>query len=119
MPGSVLIVDGDESLIQSLRGLITDPDIVLDGAAAAAEANSLLDQRPYCGMLLALTLRDGSGLDVLRHLAETHHDVPAVILVDRELSTRFDERQVKLLFAKPLEPRVAAAVVKGLCGVAA
>ena len=117
--GSVLIVDDDPSILESLRAALP-PDVDLAGAADADEANALLDQDRFCGLILDLVLQHSSGFDVLRHMKEKRMAIPTVVVTEKlpqYVQEMLDQDQVKLVFPKPVEPRLLAAVVLGLCGM--
>lgn len=118
--GAVLVVDDDLSLIDSLRLALVGHDIELVPALDAPNAIALLDQRRFCGLVLDLVLDHGSGLEVLRHLDEHDIDVPTIVVSGKlpsYLREMLDADRVKLVFPKPVEARLLATVVLGLCGM--
>ncbi|HYR27599.1 MAG TPA: response regulator [Thermoanaerobaculia bacterium] len=120
VPGSVLIVDDDPSVVEALRAVLP-ADVEVATAASADGAMALLDSRAFCGMVLDVVLEQGNGFDVLRHMERHQMTVPTVVVSTKlpaYLREMLDEKQVKMLFPKPIEPRLLAAVVLGLCGVA-
>jgi|SRR5215213_192173 len=119
MPGSVLIVDDDPAVIESLRRVLPS-EVDLHGAADAEEATALLSQHPFCGLVLDLILAQGNGFDVLRHMKSKELAIPTVVITAKlpaYVREMLDQDQVKLVFPKPIEPRLLAAVVLGLCGL--
>lgn len=117
--GSVLIVDDDPSIAESLRGVLP-PEVELDTAADAESAAAMLDGQRYCGLVLDLMLASGSGFDVLHHMKTNHIVIPTVVITQRlpsYVQEMLDQDQVKLVFPKPIEPRLLAAIVLGLCGI--
>lgn len=119
MASAVLIVDDDPSIVESLREVLP-AEVEVASAGDAATANSLLDQRTFCGLVLDVVLDGSNGLDVLHHMRERQIAIPTVIISSKlpvYLREMLDEEQVKLLFPKPVEPRLLAAVVLGLCGM--
>lgn len=121
MAGAVLVVDDDPSLAASLRAALASREVVLDSATDAATAIALLDRGGYCGVVLDLILPDGNGFDVLRHIERNAIGV-SIVVVSQKLPDyvreMLEEDQVKLVFPKPVDPRLLAAVVLGLCGIA-
>jgi DNA-binding NtrC family response regulator len=120
VPAAVLVVDDDPSLIQSLRGELTEHVVELVAAADAATAMQLVSERDFCGMVLDLVLEEGNGLDVLQHMTRMKLDVPTVVVTARLPSyvrDLLDAERVKLVFPKPVEPRLLAAIVLGMCGL--
>lgn len=119
MAGSVLIVDDDPSVVEALRRVLP-ADIEVASAADAATATALLDQRPFCGLVLDLILDTGTGFDVLRHMELKELSIPTVVITTKlpsYVQEMLNEQQVKLVFPKPIEPRLLAAIVLGLCGM--
>lgn len=119
VPGSVLIVDDDPAVVEALRRVLPK-DVEVASAPDAATANAMLDARAYCGLVLDLVLETGSGLDVLAHMASRHLTVPTVVISSKlpsYMREMLHEEQVKLVFPKPIEPRLLAAIVTGLCGM--
>ena len=117
--GSVLIVDDDPSVVEALRQVLPQ-DVEVASAADAATATAMLDARSYCGLVLDLVLETGSGLDVLRHMELRQMRIPTVVITSKlpsYLREMLHEDQVKLVFPKPIDPRLLAAIVTGLCGI--
>ncbi|HEX6099302.1 MAG TPA: response regulator [Thermoanaerobaculia bacterium] len=121
MAGAVLVVDDDVTLAQSLRETLASEDVTIEGATDAATACALLDERRFCGLILDLVLEDSNGFEVLRYLERTRIAIPTIVVTQklpsyvREMLT---EEQVKLVFPKPVDPRLLGAVVMGMCGIA-
>lgn len=119
VPGSVLIVDDDPAVVEALRRVLPK-DVEVASAADAATATAMLDARPYCGLVLDMVLEAGSGLDVLAHMESRRMVVPTVVISSKlpsYMREMLHEDQVKLVFPKPIEPRLLAAIVTGLCGM--
>jgi NtrC-family two-component system response regulator AlgB len=119
MPGSVLIVDDDRSVVESLRKVLP-PNVEVSSATNAAAANALLDRQEFSGLVLDVVLNDGNGFDVLHHMRTRRLIIPTVVVSGKlpsYLREMLNEEQVKLVFPKPVEPRLLAAVVLGLCGM--
>jgi DNA-binding response OmpR family regulator len=118
--GSVLIVDDDPAVVSALRTELAAYDVVVDEAEEPGGAAKLLSERQYCGMVLDLVLKDGSGFDVLHHLTRENLAVPTVVVTSRlpaYVREMLDSEQVKLVFPKPVDPRLLAAIVLGMCGI--
>jgi DNA-binding response OmpR family regulator len=120
MAGTILVVDDDEQFLDSIRAVLTTPDVTVDTATSAREACDKLDQGTFCGLVLDVVLGDGSGFDVLRHMDRTGRIIPTVVVTQKlplYVREMLDEDLVKMVFPKPIEPRLLAAVVFGLCGI--
>lgn len=120
MARSVLIVDDDPSIVQALRAELEAVNVSVESAADAPTACALLDEHRFCGLVLDVVLANSNGFDVLRHMDRTNANLPTVVITQKlpdYVRAMLDERQVKLVFPKPIEMRVLAAVVMGLCGV--
>ena len=120
MTRSVLIVDDDPHIVDSLRTELEARDVNVEAAGDARSACALLDERRFCGLVLDVVLADGNGFDVLRHMDRTGHSLPTVVITQKlpaYVREMLDEQHVKLVFPKPIEMRVLAAVILGLCGM--
>ena len=120
MAGTILVVDDDEQFLDSVRAVLTTPDVTVETAVTAAEACQKLDRGIFCGLVLDVVLGDGSGFDVLRHMEKTGKVIPTVVVTQKlplYVREMLDEDLVKMVFPKPIEPRLLAAVVFGLCGI--
>ena len=122
MNPTVLVVDDDPSLAEELRLALQSEPISLDLATDVPTAIRYLDEREYCGMVLDLVLeRSGSGFDVLRHVRERGGPLPTVVVSNKLPSyvrEMLDDQHVKLVFPKPVDPKLLASIVMGLCGIA-
>ena len=121
MAGTILIVEDDAAVVSSLREALADNDVTVDSAETAEQATALLDARPYCGLVLDLVLQTSSGFDVLHHISRTGLKVPTIVITGKlpeYVREMLDADNVKLVFPKPVEPRLLAAIVLGLCGIA-
>ena len=119
MAGTVLIVDDDPAIIETLRRVLP-PEVTLSSAASADDAAAMLDTNAYCGLVLDLVLLEGSGFDVLRHMKSKAMVIPTVVITERLPSyvrEMLDQDRVKLVLPKPVESRLLAAIVLGLCGM--
>lgn len=120
MPGKVLVVDDDPNVILTIREALAEHGVLVEGAGDAAGASRLLDTHTFCSLILDLVLDDSSGFDVLRELERRQLLLPTVVVSEKLPSyvrEMLSEDQVKLVFAKPVDSRLIAAVVLGLCGV--
>lgn len=119
MAASVLIVDDDPVVVRELRDAISK-HVNVESASDPVTASALLDQRSFCGLVLDLVLENGSGFDVLHHLSSKGMHVPTIVMTSRlptYVREMLDAEHVKLVFPKPVDPRLMAAVVLGLCGI--
>jgi DNA-binding response OmpR family regulator len=117
----VLIVDDDPSLAADLGVELAGHGVVVESALDAPSAINLLGQNRFCGLVLDLVLENGSGFDVLQHIAEQKMTVPTVVVTGKlpiYVREMLNAEHVKLVFPKPVEPRLLAAIVLGLCGIA-
>jgi DNA-binding response OmpR family regulator len=119
-PTSVLIVEDDIAVVNTLREALRPHNVVLEAAGDVMAANALLSERQFCGLVLDLVLERGSGFDVLHHISEQKLRVPTIVLTAKlpeYVREMLDAENVKLVFPKPMEPRLLATVVLALCGV--
>ena len=121
MAGVVLVVDDDLSFIDSLREALVPHDVEVAAAPDVASACALLDERPFCGLVLDIVLSEGTGFDVLRHIDRRGLTIATVVVTQKLPSyvrETLDEQHVKLVLPKPVELRLLVTVVLGLCGIA-
>jgi DNA-binding response OmpR family regulator len=120
MVAAALVVEDDPVLVSSLRAALTAHPVQLECVTTAASAISLLDAQPFCGLVLDLVLEEGSGFDVLRHLRTRGLSLPTLVITARLPSyvrEMLDEEQIKLVLPKPVDAKLLAALVLGLCGI--
>ena len=116
---SVLIVEDDPEVIRALRGAIAGQPIDLEDASTSQAAVRILGQKRFCGIVLDLVLDGGTGFEVLNYLREHQLHVPVVVITQKlpaYVREMLSEELVKLVLPKPVEPRLLATIVMGLCG---
>jgi CheY-like chemotaxis protein len=117
---STLVVDDDATIASALRTALGNHKVSVTIAPDAATAKQLLGKEQFCGIVLDLMLEGSNGRDVLDYMAAEHMNIPTVVVSRRlppSVRESLDEDQVKLCFAKPIEPRLLATIVLSLCGV--
>jgi DNA-binding response OmpR family regulator len=118
----VLVVDDDVTIAEELRRELVAHQVAVEAAIDAPSAIAALDAKPFCGMILDLVLENGSGFDVLEHIAKNKLQVPIVVLTGKlpaYVREMLNAEHVKLVIPKPVEPHLLASIVLGLCGVSA
>lgn len=118
---ATLVVDDDATIANALRAALGNHAVSVTIAPDAATAKQLLGREQFCGIVLDLMLEGSNGRDVLDFLAAQHMNIPTVVVSRRlspEVRESLDEEQVKLCYAKPIEPRLLATIVLSLCGIA-
>lgn len=121
MAGAVLVVDDDVTLAASLRDTLASEDVTIEEAVDATSACALLDEQRFCGLVLDLVLEDSNGFEVLRYLERQKIAIPTIVVTQKlpaYVREMLAEEQVKLVFPKPVDPRLLGAVVLGMCGIA-
>jgi DNA-binding response OmpR family regulator len=102
----VLVVEDDEGSFDAIGTLLRHIGYAVVGAATVRDALAELEvRRPAC-VVLDLTLADGSGLDLLRHVR--HRRLPVQVVVttgatDPDLLERVRGLSPQGLFHKPTE----------------
>ncbi|MEA2465170.1 MAG: Response regulator receiver domain, partial [Acidobacteriota bacterium] len=76
----VLVVDDDVTIAAELRTELSSYQVQVETATDAASAIASLEANPFCGMILDLVLANGSGFDVLEHMAKKKLTIPIVVL---------------------------------------
>lgn len=79
-PRSILLVEDEPRLRQTLERSLTGRGYAVDLAATVAEASAKAMSGTYDVMLLDVNLPDASGWDVLRALRETGCSLPSIVL---------------------------------------
>ncbi|HYK01129.1 MAG TPA: response regulator [Thermoanaerobaculia bacterium] len=118
----VLVVDDDVTVAGDLRTELSSHQVQVESVTDATAAIAALNAQPYCGLILDLVLEKGSGFDVLDHIVKNRISIPIVVLTGKLPSyvrEMLDAERVKLVIPKPVEPRLLAAIVLGLCGIPA
>ena len=117
---TVLVVEDDSAVVAGLRSALAGQPVETEMARDSESAIRLLESREFCGLVLDLVLDGGSGFDVLRYLNRNRIDLPTVVISSRlpdYVRELLVEDQVKLVLAKPLDMRLLATIVLGLCGI--
>ena len=118
--GSVLIVEDEDAVLSGLREGLRDQAVTIEVARDADSAVTLLSEKRFCGLVLDLTLRSGNSVEVLRHVETERLGLAAVVIakdLPPDVRETLDDRWVKLVLAKPIDHRLLATVVLGLCGI--
>lgn len=76
----VLVVDDEADIRELLDLTLSRMGVAADCAANVAAAKRLLAENRYQLCLTDMRLPDGQGLDVVRHIAEHHGDVPVAVI---------------------------------------
>ena len=112
----VMLIDDEPDLTEPLAAYLSDLGYLVDTAASGAEALRKLERQPSDLAVIDLNMPGLSGLDLLRHLRDSH-DMATLILtgsqdtVDRiaGLETGADD-----FLVKPVEPQELAARIGGI-----
>lgn len=83
-PGRILCVDDDEQVRRFIAGVLDPAGHECVPAASAAEARTLLAEKPFAAVLCDINLPGESGLDLLRDLRTEHPGVAAVMVTGRD-----------------------------------
>ncbi len=88
MKQKILLLEDDLSLVDGLSYALQRDGFALDTAHTVKEAYGLLACTPYDLLLLDITLPDGNGFQVCRHVREKGNPVPIIFLtaLDEELN---------------------------------
>ncbi|HUI42453.1 MAG TPA: sigma-54 dependent transcriptional regulator [Terriglobia bacterium] len=92
--GSILIIDDEQEIRESLEELLGSAGYALDSAGTAEDGLKRLNERPYDLALVDINLPDGSGLDVLKSLK---HDSPGTGVI---MITAYDSSQTAFQASK-------------------
>lgn len=76
----VLIVDDEPDILELLELALTRMGLDVTRASGLSEAKARLAERRYAMCLTDMRMADGTGLDVLRHIAENNLDLPVAVI---------------------------------------
>lgn len=111
---TILLVEDDPSLRDSLRGFLADHGFDAHAAASRLEGQALLRSLRPAVCLLDLNLPDGSGLDLLRLIVQEQLPVRVVVMSAfplQRLRQQFSETVLVAMMTKPVSPQQLLDVV--------
>ena len=76
----VLVVDDEPDILELLELALLRMGLQVEHATNVREALQQLDSKPYNLCLTDMRLPDGEGLEVVRHIAAHHADVPVAVI---------------------------------------
>ncbi len=79
-PGTILIIDDETSIRESLETLLEMEGFEVASAATAGEGLARLAERPADAVLLDFALPDRNGLEVLREIRDRDPEVPVIMI---------------------------------------
>ncbi len=79
-PGTILIIDDETSIRESLETLLEMEGFDVASAASAGEGLARLAERPADAVLLDFALPDRNGLEVLREIRDRDPDLPVIMI---------------------------------------
>ena len=77
---SCLIVDDETDIRELLVMTFARMDIETDSASGVEEAKALLKMRQYALCLTDMQMQDGTGLELVQHIAEFHAGLPVAVI---------------------------------------
>ena len=115
MSNSILVVDDERGIRQSLRGVLEDKGFTVDTAGSGEECLRLFDKKVYSGVLLDIWLPGIDGLETLSRLRSSFPDI-AVVMISGHGNIETAVRATKLgafdFIEKPLSLDKTILVVK-------
>ncbi|MBI3901529.1 MAG: sigma-54-dependent Fis family transcriptional regulator [Nitrosomonadales bacterium] len=76
----VLLVDDEPDILELLELALMRMGLIVERATNVREALRQLDSKPFDLCLTDMRLPDGDGLEVVRHIAVRHADVPVAVI---------------------------------------
>ncbi len=76
----VLVVDDEPDILELLELALLRMGLQVERATNVSEALRQLDSKPFSLCLTDMRLPDGNGLEVVRHIAAHHADVPVAVI---------------------------------------
>jgi DNA-binding response OmpR family regulator len=112
LKGSVLIVEDDSALLETLTQVLTDEGYFVVGAKDGAEAISMLDLVKYDLILLDLHLPKVDGAEVVKLFKDLAVTIPIVVMTGHATGPRFaQEMGLAGCLAKPFRFEELFAIV--------
>jgi DNA-binding response OmpR family regulator len=105
---SILLVEDDVSLQESLKGFLEDHGFRTYAAGSSATGRALLREVRPTICLLDLNLPDGSGVDLLRVIVAERLPVRAIVMSafpPQRLREQFPASVLAALMTKPVSPQ--------------
>jgi len=78
--GSLLLVDDDRLLLESMTEWLRDQDYYVDAVLGCAEAQAQLKVRTYDLILIDVRLQDGDGFDLLEQVRRAYPDTQVMLM---------------------------------------
>lgn len=78
--GTLLLVDDDRHLLDSMGDWLREQGYTTDTAASLAEGLAAVDRKTYQLALVDIRLGDGDGFDLLTHCRKNHPDTPVIMI---------------------------------------
>jgi DNA-binding NtrC family response regulator len=78
--GSLLLVDDDRHVLDSMAGWLREQGYKVDVAATKAAAVGLIDKKNYDLVLADIRLADGDGFEILAHCKSTRPELTVILL---------------------------------------
>ena len=80
MPSTILIIDDEESIRDSLSGILSDEGFHPLVAADAQEGFAILEQQDVHLVLLDIWMEGMDGIEALRKIRQEHVDIPVIMI---------------------------------------
>ena len=114
MPGSILVADDDEAMLDVYTRLFTGTDYLISKTSSFAEAARLINSKNYDLLITDLMLGDGLGTDLIK-IFERKRAGAKSLLVSGSVAILAPEHIPDVYFEKPFKVEVfMAAVAKAL-----
>lgn len=104
MPGTVLVIDDDPSILGMVQTVLRRKDFDVAVATSGNEAIARLAERRYDAVVLDLFMDDGTGEDVLTALAVQQPDVKCVVIISATSAARIAKTDMANVTAKLRKP---------------
>jgi two-component system, NtrC family, nitrogen regulation response regulator NtrX len=115
MPASILIVDDEAGIRESLGALLRDEGFAVTASASAEECLALLDEHHFDLVLLDVWLPQMDGLEALEHI-QSREDAPIAVMISGHSNIETAVRATKLgafdFIEKPLSIEKVSLVLR-------
>ncbi len=110
MPGSILVADDDEAMLDVYTRLFTGTDYLISKTSSFAEASRLINSGNYDLLITDLMLGDGLGTDLIK-IFEKKRAGARSLLVSGSVAILPPEQIPDVYFEKPFKAEIFMAAV--------
>ncbi|MGD0661512.1 MAG: response regulator, partial [Syntrophorhabdales bacterium] len=77
---SILVIDDEKVILESLKMFLTEKGYSVESAASAAEGRQKVEGLKPDVVILDIRLPDGNGLELLKELRDRNREMPVIMI---------------------------------------